>query len=477
MSKKKDTKIVPGKKNPGGEEQKLEQKVLEQEEKNFQPGSKEGSLGSSAAEAKNSGIGKLGQSDVNFLGFRQNSPIIENLGEDVKIYGAMSSITGSGKFDVKDTANSYLTMKDPKRKTQSIVLPNLPSWTEVYDYDNFIGESVKKARQHEPGDKVPIEILNLGFTLNFSGENVQRNKYISLTFPERNKIEVAEKADDKLVYLKVTNNHPQYKARGTATSPTAVEASLLHNEVLSTTAETVLDDIGSFNKRLSYQLINRNLSEAFASDPSRRFYHLIGHKDVMKGLTNDAITLATALYIILDAFKGVLQNRVTVLKKHGVIDGVNRRALALKTYERKVLDYNTDVINRFLSLVPVNSHVLEKWETYSKLEKSFDSDLIDVNNFLVNKVFNVSLSKHTFSTVRTKNEVILKDNLAQRSLRFIDYNIADLVFKVLKTRSVRSATSTTSLLSISKGVATQYMEDIFDVLLTTQLANILEQYI
>lgn len=315
-----------------------------------------------SVEAKPKGDGglRLGQSEVNYYGYRTNSPLIENLGNDVIIYGAISAITGTTSFKVRESAQSFIAMKEPKRKQVAIQVPNLPTWTPVYDPSNQLNTKAELARQLKPGVKVAPEIIHLGFSLNLSGELNERGLFHKVVKGDR----TVTKGDPLIgasAYA-ITNNVSSVAKgdRGSFAKATLVPAKYLDDTSISSAPKAVLDDIGTFNKRLSYQVVSKNLNDSFVADQSRRFYQLIEEKEVVKSLTDSAITAATYIYLIASSLKDVLQNGGVVVSKHGVIDGANRTAFSLKAYQRKHLDAVTDVINRLLSQVPVNNHVISK---------------------------------------------------------------------------------------------------------------------
>lgn len=432
-----------------------------------------------SVEAKPKGDGglRLGQSEVNYYGYRTNSPLIENLGNDVILYGAISAITGTSSFKVRESAQSFIAMKEPKRKQVAIQIPNLPTWTPVYDPSDQLNTKAELARQLRPGVKVNPEILHLGFSLNLSGELNERGEFYKVARGERTVTK-----GDPLTGASAYAFGPNYSSiakgnRGSFTKATLTDAEYLNDASISSAPKAVLDDIGTFNKRLSYQVVSKNLNDSFVADQSRRFYQLIEEKEVVKSLTDSAITAATYIYLIVSSLKDVLQNGGVVVSKHGVIDGVNRIAFSLKAYQRKHLDAVTDAINRLLSQVPVNGHVISKWEKYKELGKAFDLDYLHPENALINTTFSLIFPKHYLELAENDQVYVIKDNYAQHSLRFKHVNFLKKVFELFKVRPAHSSRNFSALLTISSGVATQFMEDVFDTLLTDDVITLFEDYV
>lgn len=111
------------------------------------------------------------------------------------------------------------------------------------------------------------------------------------------------------------------------------------------------------------------------------------------------------------------------------------------------------------------------------LGKAVDLDFLNPDNALINTTFSLIFPKHYISLNDGDVTFIIKDNYAQHSLRFKNSNLIKNLFNLFKVRTVHSGSNLSSLTTLSSGVATQFMEDAFDVLLGNDIIPLIEEYV
>lgn len=107
-----------------------------------------------------------------------------------------------------------------------------------------------------------------------------------------------------------------------------------------------------------------------------------------------------------------------------------------------------------------------------------NSDPVDsVGNPLINSVFVLMFNTSMASSKEEALNVQLNDTIARSSLRFVHYNWLNEILNMFKPRKALVGNTDEVLASISAGVSTQYMEDIFEAMFIEENIDKLNLYL
>lgn len=131
---------------------------------------------------------KLGQSDVNYQGFKTDNPLVESLAEHIKLKYPMADIATAPNLGEKDDYISFMQVLSEYGKRVSIKMPNLPTDTRVFTESDFVNELRDNYLELNSRYKYEPDIVHLGFTLNISGENCNSRVTYKPTFDALNQM-------------------------------------------------------------------------------------------------------------------------------------------------------------------------------------------------------------------------------------------------------------------------------------------------
>lgn len=303
---------------------------------------------------------KLGQSNVNYQGFKTDNPLVESLAEHIKLKYPMADIATAPNLGDKDDYISFTQVLSQYGKRVAIKAPNLPTDTRIFTESDFVNDLRNNYLELNRNYKYEPDIVHLGFTLNVSGEN---NNSVVTKKPVLDSANQIWKADEtgypakNMSYLLVTNTNSGDRPRQDQTL-TLSEANVPF-VTASDIDKTLLSDIGSFNKKTSYSAVLDNINKHYIDHPEKRYFELASDVELIRALTDSAIQASTFLYLAIDSLKEVLENRGIITVAHGIVDGVQRILRGKSRSNQRYLSGFTNAVNKLFSFIPVNKDVID----------------------------------------------------------------------------------------------------------------------